>query len=483
MPLPRFRPSREKSRGLKSKFVIIESLLFVIPLFVLCYIFYQKKIALDATHLFLVAMIILLILAGLILLRHVFEGIISMGEYLTKASVDGAVVAVDIRRDVAVLEEISDSFVDHMRRVEQLSEELSQRAFELQSLKEMTEIASKILNVEDLLSSILDMAMALKRARIGSVVMVDHESGQFRIVAARGLENIDKDAFINVNDSLLRYVIAERKPLLVRDIEDDPRTKKHNDPRYGAPSFLSMPIVVANQVEAVLTLANKERGELFNEQDKEVLAIMLGKIGFALENAILHSRVEQHVTELEEQNVRLETEISERKKTEEELRKTLVKLQEAKDMVVQSEKLAAIGQLTAGVAHEILNPVNILSMKLQILSMSEALPENAREPLKDCEDEIARIVEITKNLGQFSRTGTKDGDMTDINGVVHTILNLLVPRLLFENVVATTFLAPEIPLVRSDKTGIEQVLLNVCSNAVDAMQGCEKKILTVNHGT
>jgi PAS domain S-box-containing protein len=93
-------------------------------------------------------------------------------------------------------------------------------------------------------------------------------------------------------------------------------------------------------------------------------------------------------------------------------------LQSARDMLLQSEKLASIGRLSAGVAHEILNPVNIISLELQILQAMEGLSPEVREEIKVCMNQIGRIVTITENLKAFSRIPQKKMIMANINNVI-----------------------------------------------------------------
>jgi hypothetical protein len=230
----------------------------------------------------------LLILSGLIILRHVFEGFSSSGETTRKAAETSETVSLDIRKDVAELEEISSSFMHYMKKFEQVTEELSQKTAELKALKKLAESVGKTLDIDALLSIILDKALELKRAKMGSVFIVDHAGRQLRLVKTRGIEALAKNSLLRLDRSLLRHVVSERKSLIVTDIESDPRTLKENDPRYGAPSFLSMPVFAGNELIAILTLSNKESGDVFDTSDEEILSLMLTETGFALENARLH---------------------------------------------------------------------------------------------------------------------------------------------------------------------------------------------------
>lgn len=164
--------------------------------------------------------------------------------------------------------------------------------------------------------------------------------------------------------------------------------------------------------------------------------------------------------------------ITERKKMEDELK-------DAKDMLLQSEKLAAIGKLSAGVAHEILNPLNILSMRLQILEMMEPLSNDGLEAMKICKVQIDRIVKITRGMSQFSRITTRHRELWNLNNIIEYIVNLSRPRLRLEDVNVNLNMHSDLPSIRVDKFRIEQVILNLLNNAIDAMNGMDAKILEV----
>ncbi|MGV8057718.1 MAG: PAS domain S-box protein [Smithellaceae bacterium] len=156
-----------------------------------------------------------------------------------------------------------------------------------------------------------------------------------------------------------------------------------------------------------------------------------------------------------------------------------IDLQNARDLLLQSEKLAAIGRLSAGVAHEILNPVNIISMELQILQAMESLPPEVQEELKVCMSQIIRIVTITENLKVFSRVPKTKMVVADINIVIDYILSLHATQLKIEEIETEAHYQPDLPAIVMDREKIEEVILNLISNAMAAMEGKEHKILRI----
>ncbi|MDO9559807.1 MAG: hypothetical protein Q7I89_09000 [Syntrophales bacterium] len=107
-------------------------------------------------------------LAGLTILRYVFDSVLAVVDMLRKSSAGDAVPLV-IKQDVSEMKEISASFSRLMDRLEKTTEALDRRVYELNAIKEMTDIARKTLHVEELLKAVLEKAMAVVQAKVGSV--------------------------------------------------------------------------------------------------------------------------------------------------------------------------------------------------------------------------------------------------------------------------------------------------------------------------
>jgi len=333
----RDREKTSKGNILLRKFNIIGLLIIVVPVLALAYIIYHSDIDLQDSHGFIMAMALLLALAGLAIVRYIFSIMQTILNLVSRADRDNDALSSAIEKDVSDLHRISALFSDLMDRFEKSTAELNQRIVELNAVQEMTEVARETLHVEELLKLVLNKAMQALGVKNGSVFLVDPSiPEEVRFVAAEP-PTIPSSSNDGPRDhSLIKAVIAEGKPLLVQDIEKDPRTRKTNNPRYGSPSFLSMPIYSRKRVLAVLNLTNKEKGNLFSESDERILSIMLGEIGFALENAVLHSELAKHAEQIEERNRALESEIGERTKAEAELRQTNEALQEANRNLTQA---------------------------------------------------------------------------------------------------------------------------------------------------
>lgn len=144
------------------------------------------------------------------------------------------------------------------------------------------------------------------------------------------------------------------------------------------------------------------------------------------------------------------------------------------EQLVQSAKLAAVGRLISGIAHEVNNPVSII--KLHIASVmqnidSQKLPEDLIETLRVIQRQNDKIGQIIAGLQAFSRQGYFSPDWINVNQTVHTALRLVENTLQNQDIVYQAELEDSLPKVFLDPIRIEQVLLNLFNNAIEAMPG------------
>ncbi|MBI2882162.1 MAG: PAS domain S-box protein [Candidatus Tectomicrobia bacterium] len=146
-------------------------------------------------------------------------------------------------------------------------------------------------------------------------------------------------------------------------------------------------------------------------------------------------------------------------------------LRQAQAQLLRAEKLASIGTLVAGVAHEILNPVNTLSIKLQILQMGikASDPEKLGEAFGSMAAQVERITRITKNLLQFARQREPLPKKLDVRRVLDQVADLVEYQYRVSNVDLVRDYAQGLPQIEGDEDQLSQVFLNLVGNARDAM--------------
>lgn len=155
-------------------------------------------------------------------------------------------------------------------------------------------------------------------------------------------------------------------------------------------------------------------------------------------------------------------------------------LEKTRNLLLQSGKLASIGRLSAGVAHEILNPINIISMELQTFKTMETLPADVKEELDICMAQVKRVVSITENLKQYARIPVFKLSVDDINTIIGNVLRLFSTQLKIDGVETRVDLQPDLPGIPMHREKIEQVLMNLLTNAMNAMEKDGEKILRIS---
>jgi two-component system NtrC family sensor kinase len=234
---------------------------------------------------------------------------------------------------------------------------------------------------------------------------------------------------------------------------------------------------LAKPVKELETMARRvaagERGVSITVDSKDELGDLAGE--FNLMSTALASREE----EIRELNRGLEQKVLERTEELEEKNRILINTRQE---LVRVEKLAAIGELAAGVAHEINNPMAIIRGNTELVQV--ALPEDSpcQEEMGIISQQLSRVERIVANLLRFARKERKQLGRADINRILAEILRQVGHQIPLTAVVVTTSLDPSVPEVEGDSDQLQQVFTNLIINAVQAMpQGGTLTVATVAH--
>lgn len=146
-------------------------------------------------------------------------------------------------------------------------------------------------------------------------------------------------------------------------------------------------------------------------------------------------------------------------------------LQKLNEQLIRTEKLAAMGTLAAGVAHEVNNPLAAISSLIQIMQSKQDLDERTTENLKLISTQINRITQVTKDMMDFARVRPAAKSRVDINEILRTSLRLASFDKSFQKLKQQNNLAENLSKVFADGDQLQQVFLNLFLNARDAMPG------------
>jgi PAS domain S-box-containing protein len=135
----------------------------------------------------------------------------------------------------------------------------------------------------------------------------------------------------------------------------------------------------------------------------------------------------------------------------------------------QNEKLAALGTLAAGLAHELNNPIGIMSSRIELMLLdADALPAEVQEDLRVLHRHAQRVARIVQGLLSFARRSPGQRGPVDLNQVVEDTLLLVEKQIVRDNLRLVRRLAPVLPPIAGDPHELQQVLMNLLVNARDA---------------
>jgi len=163
-------------------------------------------------------------------------------------------------------------------------------------------------------------------------------------------------------------------------------------------------------------------------------------------------------------------------------------LQESRDkleqsaQLMQAEKMGALGIMAAGIAHELLNPMVGILNYVQFCLKRTAEDDPRHDVLQDIERETERCTDIVKNVVTFSRTeqeGEEEYQKESLATIIERVVKLLSYRIGAEKVTLTRHVAEGTPAIPMKVNGMQQVLLNLITNAMDAVKESEKKEVNV----
>jgi len=182
----------------------------------------------------------------------------------------------------------------------------------------------------------------------------------------------------------------------------------------------------------------------------------------------MRTSLQRHLASLAEEQHRLEEANS--------------RLQQMQQQLIQSERLATVGQMAAWVAHEINNPLAIIKTSVRIIQNQSREDSKTIRRLHSIDEEVSRIAHILRELLDCSPASPTQ-EVVDVNVVIHSLEPLLAPTLQSEQISLRVRLEPDLPQVCMGSDRLKQVLFNIIRNAADAMSaGGDLVIQTMRQG-
>lgn len=344
---------------------------------------------------------------------------------------------------VSALETLADQLAIAIENA-RLYEEINQHVKELKSLNEISQAITSVLDLQNTLTLVTDHTTRLMNVAAASVALRDDETNEVWFAAAFGEGS---EAVIGLRmplgQGLAGWVADRGEPVIVPNVYEDERFFIEIDKHSGftTRSILCVPLQTKGRTIGAIEVMNKKSGA-FNKEDMALLQALALSAATAIENAQLY----------------------------EEQTRTITRLAETQSQLVQSAKMAAVGELAAGVAHEINNPLTtILGLTSLLLETGPfSKDEESLEDLQMIYDEARRARDIVRSLLGFARTDNPQRQPTDLNQIIESAIVLVYTKSVSQKVELVKKLG-SLPEMALDVNQMKQVIVNLLNNALQAM--------------
>ena len=364
--------------------------------------------------------------------------------------------------DVRLLSTLANSMSVALENA-RLFNETEQRLAELQTVNSISRAMISHLDLDALIQLVGEQMKETFKADIVYIALYDRVKDMIYFPFEFG----DKNEPRRFGDGFTERIITSNKPLLInKDLAETREQLKAKQIGRITSSFLGVPIQTGDVPNGVISVQSTEEENRFDENDLRLLSTIAANVSVFMQNAEAYKK----------------------------LRVALDELKAAQEQLIQQEKLASLGQLTAGIAHEIKNPLNFVNnfSEVSMEMIGEVKEERAKsqesrdeslvdEILNDIQANLSKIHEhgtradgIVKSMLMHSRGGSGKMEPTDLNALIKEYVNLAFHGMRAGknpiNVDIQLDLDDSFEKIALIEEDFSRVLLNLCNNAFDAMR-------------
>ncbi|MBU1318020.1 MAG: hypothetical protein KKG33_12940 [candidate division Zixibacteria bacterium] len=344
-----------------------------------------------------------------------------------------------------------DAKIDELTRT---NKRLKRKIFDLYTIFEISRHLNTVLKTDDLLDAII-LTIIGQMGINGAAIFVrsDENHEEFVLARHRGISLKDgADIKLKRSGCLIEHLSKEQNRAydfdeLVRDLPDCDNVEV----LAMCECELVVPMSLKNEICGLLLVMSKISKVPFFEDDRDFLMILANQLSVSVENA--------HLFESE-------------KNAYDELRKM-------QEQLIQTERLAALGQLSARVAHEVNNPLGIIKNYLELLARESQKSDSSTEFVSIVREEVDRIARIVRQLLDFYRPDSGDIVETDVRRVIDETLLLFGGQLEEKRISVTRNYSAELPPVMASPEQLKQIFLNLLMNSKDFTPECGTIVISL----
>ncbi|MFC1514233.1 ATP-binding protein [candidate division KSB1 bacterium] len=351
---------------------------------------------------------------------------------------------------------LKQTYLEHS--LQHITEEFVRQTRELSLVKKISKALIYSTNPEKVCLAITEVVLEEVHSETCSLFLIDEATENLNLKAESSHESpegtyYDKSEKVigDIYSGLAGTVLKSGKPKYIKNAG---KSRKYKDDLLfsdGMLSVLCLPLISGRHKIGILLLLAPE-ANAFDKDDRDLLQVVVNDTANVLRNVQLLNSLKDAEKQLEEYSKDLEGKIEKRTKE-----------------LILSEKLSSVGQLVAGVAHELNNPLAIILGYIDILTPSKGISSKDKKRLDKIREAALRSAKIVNNLLKFSRKEKLERKNISTNEIIQDTLNLFDYQLRINNIKVINNLDNQIPWTAADPQQLQQVFLNLITNSFDSL--------------
>lgn len=322
--------------------------------------------------------------------------------------------------------------------------QLKRKIFDLYTIFEISRNFNAVLDYYNLLDTFIFTCLGQVGALKGAIFLKKEVHGdRFFLVKSKGSGELpDPEKFFRANSSLARYLTSLNRPVPTSEVASDVAEADEAEIVKMFEPGIIVPLVYQTRLTGIFLMSEKISGREFKMDDIEFLSILGNQIAVAIENARLYEGEKMAIQQL----------------------------RSAQQQLVQTEKIAALGEMSAKVAHEVNNPLGIIKNYILLIERTCRDNEETKNFINIIGEEIDRIARIVKQLLDFHRPEGVTFSKVNILTIINDVVTLMERQLASHKIELVKKYDCSRPFIMGAPESLKQVFLNLIINARDVLE-------------